>query len=154
MANDIDARLKSLGIELPTPPKPAANYVTTVVTGKLIFVSGAVPLTPEGVKFVGKVGAEYSIEEGQEAARLCAINILGALNAGAGGLDKIARMVKVVGFVNAIPTFTEAHKVVNGASDLITDVLGERGKHARSAIGVGTLPLGVAVEVEAIAELA
>lgn len=151
---DIDARLKELGIDLPAPGKPAANYVPTVVTGKLLFVSGQVPLAADGVKFVGKVGREFSIEEGQEAARLCAINLLAAMKAELGDLGRIARMVKVVGFVNAMPDFNDVHKVVNGASDLITDVLGPRGKHARSAIGMGTLPLGVAVEVEAIAEIA
>jgi enamine deaminase RidA (YjgF/YER057c/UK114 family) len=153
MASEIAARLKALGIELPAPGKPAANYVSTVTTGKLLFVSGQVPRAPDGVKFVGKVGREFSIEEGQQAARLCAINILGAMQAAVGDLEKIARVVKVVGFVNAAPDFTDVHIVVNGASDLITDVLGERGRHARSAIGMGTLPLGVAVEVEAIAEI-
>lgn len=154
MASEIAARLKALGIELPAPGKPAANYVTTVTTGKLLFVSGQVPRAADGVKFVGKVGREFSIAEGQQAARLCAINILGAMQDAVGDLEKIARVVKVVGFVNAVPDFTDVHIVVNGASDLITDVLGERGKHARSAIGMGTLPLGVAVEVEAIAEIA
>jgi enamine deaminase RidA (YjgF/YER057c/UK114 family) len=152
MAGEIESRLKKLGIVLPTPAAPAANYVPTVSVGKLIFVSGQVPMTPEGVKFVGKVGREFSIEEGREAARLCAVNILACLKLALGDLDKVARIVKVLGMVNATPDFTEPHKVVNGASDLLTDVLGERGKHARSAIGMGTLPLGVAVEVEAIAE--
>ncbi|MBZ0228972.1 MAG: RidA family protein [Bauldia sp.] len=153
MANDIAARLKSLGLELPAPAKPAANYVPTVITGKLLFVSGQVPTAADGVKFVGKVGRDYSLEEGQQAARLCAINVLGAVQAALGDLERVARVVKVVGFVNADPDFTDVHKVVNGASDLITEVLGERGKHARSAIGMGTLPLGVAVEVEAIVEI-
>jgi enamine deaminase RidA (YjgF/YER057c/UK114 family) len=155
MAGEIEARLKVLGIDLPIPGKPAANYVPFVVTGKLLFLSGQVPMTPEGVKFVGKVGREYSIEEGQQAARICAINLLAAMKAAVGDLERIQRVVKVVGFVNAVPDFPDVHKVVNGASDLITDVLGDaKGKHARSAIGMGTLPLGVAVEVEAIAEIA
>jgi enamine deaminase RidA (YjgF/YER057c/UK114 family) len=155
MSAEIDSRLKKLGIELPTPAAPAANYVPTVVAGKLLFVSGQVPMAPDGVKFVGKVGREFSIEQGREAARLCAINILGAVQAALGDLGKVARVVKVVGFVNAVPEFTEPHKVVNGASDLITEVLGDKvGKHARSAVGMGTLPLGVAVEVEAIVEIA
>ena len=153
MANEIDLRLAALGIDLPTPPAPAANYVPTVTTGKLVFVSGQVPMTAEGVKFVGKLGRDFSIEEGRQAARLCAINILGALKAALGDLGRISRVVKVVGFVNAVPDFTEPHKCVNGCSDLLTDVFGEKGKHSRSAIGVGTLPLGAAVEVEAIAEL-
>lgn len=155
MANEIEARLAALGIELPTPGKPAANYVPWVITDKLIFVSGQVPTAPDGVKFIGKLGREYSIEEGQQAARLCAVNILGVLKTALGDLERITRMVKVVGFVNAVPDFTDAHKVINGASDLLTEVLGDQvGKHARSAIGMGTLPLGVAVEVEAIAEIA
>ncbi len=154
MASEIEARLAALGIELPPPGKPGANYVPFVITGKLVFVSGQVPLAPDGVKFVGKVGKDYSIEEGQQAARLCAINILAMLKASVGDLDKIARIVKVVGFVNAVPDFTDVHKVINGASDLITEVFGDEiGKHARSAIGMGTLPLGVAVEVEAVAEI-
>jgi enamine deaminase RidA (YjgF/YER057c/UK114 family) len=155
MANEIDSRLKTLGIDLPTPAAPAANYVPTVTSGKLVFVSGQVPMTPEGVKFVGKLGREFTVEEGRQAARLCAVNILAALKAGLGDLSRITRVVKVVGFVNAVPDFTEPHKVVNGASDLITEVLGDKvGKHARSAVGMGTLPLGVAVEVEAIVEIA
>jgi enamine deaminase RidA (YjgF/YER057c/UK114 family) len=154
MAGEIEARLKTLGIVLPIPGKPAANYVPFVVTGKLLFLSGQVPMTAEGVKFVGKVGREYSIEEGQQAARICAINLLGVALAAVGDLDRIQRIVKLVGFVNATPDFPDVHKVVNGASDLFTEVLGDaKGKHARSAIGMGTLPLGVAVEVEAIAEI-
>jgi len=155
MASEIEARLAALGIDLPMPGKPAANYVPFVVSGKQVFVSGQVPMASDGVKFVGKLGREFSVEEGQQAARLCAINILGVLKAAMGDLEKVKRIVKVVGFVNAVPDFTEPHKVINGASDLITDVLGDQvGKHARSAIGMGTLPLGVAVEVEAIAEIA
>jgi enamine deaminase RidA (YjgF/YER057c/UK114 family) len=155
MPTEIELRLKALGIELPMPGKPAANYVPFVITGNLLFVSGQVPNSPEGVKFVGKVGREYSLEEGQQAARLCAVNVLGVMKAAVGDLERIQRVVKVVGFVNAVPDFTDVHKVVNGGSDLITEVLGEaRGKHARSAVGMGTLPLGVAVEIEAIAEIA
>ncbi|MEP0321668.1 RidA family protein [Bauldia litoralis] len=154
MASEIEARLAALGIELPTPGKPGANYVPFVITGNLVFISGQVPLAPDGVKFVGKLGQEYGIEEGQQAARLCAVNILGMLKAAVGDLDRISRVVKVLGFVNAVPDFTDVHKVINGASDLITEVFGDDvGKHARSAIGMGTLPLGVAVEVEAIAEI-
>jgi len=155
MASEIEARLAALGIDLPTPGKPAANYVPFVISGKQVFVSGQVPMAPDGVKFVGKLGREFSVEQGQQAARLCAVNILGVLKAALGDLERVTRIVKVVGFVNAVPDFTEPHKVINGASDLITDVLGDqRGKHARSAVGMGTLPLGVAVEVEAIAEIA
>jgi len=153
MAGEIEERLKKLGIELPPAPEPAANYVPSMISGNLVFVSGQVPITPGGLKFVGKIGREFTVEEGQQAARICAINILANLNAALGGLDKIGRMIKLTGFVNAVADFKEPQVVVNGASDLIVDVLGERGRHARSAIGVGTLPRGVAVEVEAIAEL-
>jgi enamine deaminase RidA (YjgF/YER057c/UK114 family) len=154
MASEIEARLKSLGVELPPVPAPAANYVPFVISGRQVFVSGQIPVTPEGVKYVGKVGREISVEDGQKAAMICAINILAILKSAAGDLDKIGRIVKLVGFVNGAPDFIEPQKIVNGASDFLVDVLGEKGRHARSAIGVGTLPFGVAVEVEAIAELA
>lgn len=153
MTNGIEARLKSLGIELPPVPTPAANYVPFVLTGKQIFVSGQIPVTPQGVRYVGKVGREIAVEDAQKAARLCAINILAILKSAAGDLDRIARIVKLVGFVNVAPDFIEPQRIVNGASDLIVEVLGEKGRHARSAVGVATLPFGVAVEVEAIAEL-
>jgi enamine deaminase RidA (YjgF/YER057c/UK114 family) len=154
MASEIEARLKSLGVELPPVPAPAANYVPFVISGRQIFVSGQIPVTPEGVKYVGKVGREISVEDGQKAAMICAVNILAILKSAAGDLDKIGRIVKLVGFVNGAPDFIEPQKIVNGASDFLVAVLGEKGRHARSAIGVGTLPFGVAVEVEAIAELA
>lgn len=154
MSKEIDDRLKALGITLPTPPAPAANYVPVVITGNLAFVSGQVSSSPDGTKVVGKLGGGVSIEEGQKGARICAINILANLHAALGDLGRVKRFVKLTGFVNATPDFTEPHKVVNGASDLLTDVLGDRGKHARSAVGMGTLPLGVAVEVEAIVETA
>jgi enamine deaminase RidA (YjgF/YER057c/UK114 family) len=147
MASEIEARLKSLGVELPPVPAPAANYVPFVISGRQIFVSGQIPVTPEGVKYVGKVGREISVEDGQKAAMICAINILAILKSAAGDLDKIGRIVKLVGFVNGAPDFIEPQKIVNGASDFLVAVLGEKGRHARSAIGV-------AVEVEAIAELA
>jgi enamine deaminase RidA (YjgF/YER057c/UK114 family) len=153
MSAEIEERLKNLGIELPPVPVPAANYVPAMISGGLVFVSGQVPKTQEELKFVGKLGREFTVEQGQQAARLCAINILASLNGTLGGLDKIGRMVKLTGFVNAVPDFKEPHFVINGASDLIVAVLGERGRHARSAVGVGTLPNGVAVEVEAIAEI-
>jgi enamine deaminase RidA (YjgF/YER057c/UK114 family) len=153
MANEIEARLQALGVTLPTPGAPAATYVPTTVSGRILFVSGQIPIDANGaVQFVGKVGREYSIAEGQAAAKMCAINILANIKASLGDLGKISRFLKVVGFVNAVPDFTDAHLVINGASDFIVEALGERGRHARSAIGVGTLPRGVAVEVEAIIE--
>jgi enamine deaminase RidA (YjgF/YER057c/UK114 family) len=154
MAKEIESRLKSLGVELPPVPTPAATYVPFVISGRQIFVSGQIPVTAEGVRYVGKVGREISVEDGQKAAMICAINILAILKSAAGDLDRIGRIVKVVGFVNGAPDFNEPQKVVNGASDFLVAVLGENGRHARSAIGVATLPFGVAVEVEAIAELA
>jgi enamine deaminase RidA (YjgF/YER057c/UK114 family) len=154
MAKEIEARLKALGVELPPVPAPAANYVPFVVSGRQIFVSGQIPVTAEGVKYIGKVGREISVEDGQKAAMICAVNILAILKSAAGDLDKIGRIVKLVGFVNGAPDFNEPQKIVNGASDFLVAVLGEHGRHARSAIGVATLPFGVAVEVEAIAELA
>ncbi len=153
MAYETEARLTALGIELPPVPAPAANYIPFVTSGKLIFVSGQIPVTPQGVQYVGKVGREYSIEDGQKAAKICAINILAIMKSAAGGFDGIARIVKVTGFVNTAVDFNEPQKVVNGASDFFVEILGERGRHARSAIGVATLPFGVAVEVEAIVEL-
>ena len=154
MVSEIDARLKALGIDLPTPPPPAANYVPTVTTGKLVFVSGQVPMAPQGVKFVGKLGREFTVEEGREAARICAINVLGCLKAALGDLGRIARVVKVVGFVASAPGFSGQPGVVNGASELFGEVFGEAGRHARSAVGVAELPLGAPVEVELVVELA
>jgi enamine deaminase RidA (YjgF/YER057c/UK114 family) len=154
MSSEIEARLKSLGIVLPPVVKPAANYVPNVISGKLVFVAGQVPMTPAGLQYIGKLGREYSIEDGQKAARICGINILANLNDALGGLENLGRMVKLTGFVNADVDFVKPQDVVNGASDVLIEVLGEIGRHARSAIGVATLPHGVAVEVEAIAEIA
>jgi enamine deaminase RidA (YjgF/YER057c/UK114 family) len=154
MSSEIEARLQSLGIVLPPVVKPAANYVPDVISGKLVFVAGQVPMTPDGLQYIGKLGRDYSIEEGQKAARICGINILANLNDALGGLDNLGRMVKLTGFVNADPEFVKPQDVVNGASDVLIEVLGDIGRHARSAIGVATLPHGVAVEVEAIAEIA
>jgi len=155
MPGKIDARLKELGIELPTPPAPVASYVPFVVSGMLVFVSGQVTLEGGGLKYVGQVGKEISLEDGKAAARLCAINVLAQLKAACGGdLDKVKRCVKVGAFVNAVPGFAQHPEVANGASDLFVEVLGDAGRHARAAVGAGSLPRNVAVEVEAIFELA
>ncbi|MFM8800495.1 MAG: RidA family protein [Tagaea sp.] len=155
MPGMIDARLKELGIELPAATTPAANYVPFAIAGKLVFVAGQVSNKDGKPHYIGKLGREFGIEEGQAAARLCALNILAHLkNACGGDLDKIARCVRLGGFVNAVPEFGDQPKVINGASDLIVQVFGEKGKHARAAVGVGSLPFGVAVEVDAIFELA
>ncbi len=155
MAGQIDARLKELGITLPSPATPVANYVGFVRTGNLVFTSGQVTFNAAGkLDFVGKLGRDFGIDEGYQAARLCAINILAQLrNACDGDLDRVVRCVKLVGFVNATPDFTDQPKVINGASDLVVAVFADKGRHARSAVGVGSLPLGVATEVEAVFEI-
>jgi enamine deaminase RidA (YjgF/YER057c/UK114 family) len=155
MAGEIDARLKALGIDLPAPTKPVANYVPFVRTGNLVFISGQVTMSHGELRYVGKVGKEISLEDAKKAARLCGINILSNLKAALDGdLDKVVRCVKLVGFVNAIENFTQQPEVVNGCSDLMVEVFGDKGRHARSAVGAGSLPRNVAVEVEAIFEVA
>jgi enamine deaminase RidA (YjgF/YER057c/UK114 family) len=153
MAESAESILKNLGIELPEVPAPQANYVPAVRTGNLLFISGQVSISGSQ-RYVGKVGRDLTIEEAAKGARVCAISLLANMKAALGSLDKVARIVKLTGFVNCAPEFTEPHKVVNGCSDLLTEVLGARGKHARSAIGMATLPLDAAVEVEAIVEIA
>ena len=155
MSGRIDARLKELGLELPQATAPIANYVPYTVSGKLVTVSGQVSVRNGKPEFVGKLGAGISIAQGQEAAKLCALNILAHLKAACGGdLDKVKRVLRLGGFVNCTPEFIDMPQVVNGASDLMVAVFGEAGKHARAAVGVSSLPLGVAVEVEAMIELA
>lgn len=152
--SSIEARLKDLGIDLPTPAVPAANYVPFVRSGDLLFVSGQVPMGPKGLEFVGKLGADADIDFGRAAAKLCAINLIAQVKAATGDLEKLVRVVKLTGFVNSTLDFGDHPKVVNGASDLMVEVFGERGRHARSAVGVAALPFGVAVEVEGIFEIA
>ncbi|MCA0434375.1 MAG: RidA family protein [Proteobacteria bacterium] len=149
-----ERRLKELGIQLPKPAKPVANYVGWVRTGNLIYVSGQVPVVDGKILVTGHLGAGVSIEDGAKAARQCAINIMAQLNdATDGDLTRIARIVKVTGFVACTAEFTDHPKVINGASDLFGEVFGDRGKHARAAVGAPSLPLNAAVEVEAIAEV-
>jgi enamine deaminase RidA (YjgF/YER057c/UK114 family) len=149
----IDARLTELGITLPQAPPPAANYVPYVVTGAHVHISGQISQTPAGLTR-GRLGADLSIEQGADAAQSCAISILAQLKAAVGGdWSRVVRAVKLVGFVNSTPDFTDQPKVINGASDLMVAVLGEAGRHARSAISATSLPLGVAVEIEAIFEI-
>ena len=150
----IDARLKELGINLSEPPKPVASYVPYTISGNQVFISGQVPFQDGALKYVGKLGVDFSIEMGQAAAQLCAINILSVLKAACGGdLDKVVRCLKVNVFVNATPDYDKQPEVANGASDLFAAVFGESGKHARAAVGMGSLPRGVAVEVDAIFEI-
>ena len=150
---DPEARLAELGIELPEPPSPVANYVNGVQTGNLIFLAGKGPLRPDGAELRGKLGADLTIEEGYEAARLTAINQLAVLKAMLGDLSRVVRVVKVLGMVNSDPDFVEQPAVINGFSDLIVEVFGERGKHARAAVGMATLPRGQAVEIELVVEV-
>ncbi len=150
----IDDRLSELGIEIAEPAAPVANYVGYVISGNLVFVSGQVTLDSGEFKFIGKVGQELSVEEGAAAARLCGINILGQVKHACGGdLDRVKRIVKLGGFVNAGSDFTQHPQVINGCSDLMVDVFGDKGKHARFALGAGSLPLNVAVEIDAVVEI-
>lgn len=149
----IEEKLASLGITLPHPPAPAGSYVPVVISHTLAFVSGQIPTEDGQIRFKGKVGRDVSIEAGRQAARLCTINALAQLKSAVGSLDKVRRIVKVTGFVNCDPSFADQPRVVNGASDLLLQVFGEKGKHARAAVGVNSLPLDSAVEVEFIVEV-
>ena len=154
MAGRIDEHLKAKGIELPNASTPAANYVPFTRTGNLVYVSGQVSQWNGERKFIGKLGAEFGVDEGRQAARLCALNLVAHARVAAGGdLDRV-RVLRLTGYVNSTPDFTNQPQVVNGASDAMVEVFGEAGKHARSAVGVASLPGGVAVEVEAIFEIA
>lgn len=149
----IDARLAELGITLPEAAAPVASYVPVVVSGGMAYVSGQLPFV-DGKLVTGRLGENVSVEDGQAAARACGLMILAQLKAALIPLDKVERVVKLGGFVNSTPDFTDQPKVVNGASDLMAEVFGDAGKHARAAVGVPSLPLGAAVEVDAIIALA
>ncbi|SFR34824.1 Enamine deaminase RidA, house cleaning of reactive enamine intermediates, YjgF/YER057c/UK114 family [Robiginitalea myxolifaciens] len=148
-----EAILDSLGLELPVISAPVANYVNAVRTGNLIFLAGKGPRKADGTYITGKVGEDLTVEEGYEAARIVALNQLAVLKAELGELSRIKRVVKVLGMVNCSPDFGNQPEVVNGFSDLLVEVLGERGKHARAAVGMGSLPRGIAVEVELVVEV-
>ncbi|MDG1433721.1 MAG: RidA family protein [Saprospiraceae bacterium] len=150
---DPEAKLAALNITLPTPPKPVANYVNGVRVGNLIFLAGKGPRYADGTEISGKLGQDITIEKGYEGARLTAINQLSVLKAMLGNLNKVKRIVKVLGMVNCNPSFVEQPKVINGFSDLMVDVFGEKGKHARAAIGVASLPRAQAVEIELVVEV-
>ena len=151
----VEERLSELGLTLPAVAAPVANYVPTVRTGNLVFVAGQVPVLNGEVKFKGRLGQDMDVDEGYQAARLCGLNLIAQAQAAADGdLDKIKRVVKLGGFVSATPDFTDHPKVINGASDLMVEIFGETGKHARFAVGAGSLPLGVAVEVDGVFEIA
>jgi enamine deaminase RidA (YjgF/YER057c/UK114 family) len=150
----IDAHLQSLGIVLPSPPVPVASYMPYVISGKLVSISGQIPIGPDGPVYIGKLGHNISLEDGQAAARLCALNILAQLKAACGGdLDKVRRCVRLGVFVNADPEFNRHPEVANGASDLMVAALGDAGKHSRAAVGASSLPRGVSVEVEGLFEI-
>jgi len=151
MAGTIEARLREQGIELPAPSKPGAEYVPFVRAGNLVFLSGQLRHWNGERRFIGKVGREFGLEDGKQAARLCALNLLAQLRVAVeGDLDRVANCVSVRGFVNSTPEFPDHPKVINGASELFVSVFGDAGRHARTAVGVGGLPYGVAVEVDAV----
>ena len=149
----IEEKLCALGITLPSPPKPAGSYIPVVRTGNLVFVSGQIPMSNGKVLYSGKVTKDLSIEDAQKAARLCIINALAQLKSEFGNLDKISKIVRVSGFVNSPPEFTEQPKVINGASDLLFEIFEKTGQHTRIAVGVSSLPLNSAVEIDLIAEI-
>ena len=153
MPDNPEERLRTLGLELPPVARPAGNYVPAVRAGNLVFTAGQVPFERGELRFAGKVGDTVSQRDAQHAARLCALNALAAAASEAGGLDRIARIVKVVGYVASAPGFNGQPQVMNGASDLLGEVFGEAGLHARSAVGVAELPLDAPVEVELVVEL-
>lgn len=150
---DAEQKLVDLGIVLPEASSPVANYVNAVRTGNLLFLAGKGPGLPDGTFITGKVGQDLTIEQGREAARMVAINQLAVLKAELGDLNKVKRIVKVLGMVNCGPDFTQQPQVINGFSDLMVEVFGEKGKHARSAVGMNALPMNIAVEVELIVEI-
>lgn len=155
MSSNIDKKLKELGIELPEGAAPAANYVPYVITGNLVFISGQICKWQGEIKYKGKLGKDLSVEQGKDAAKICMLNVLFQLKQACGGnLDKVSRCVKLGVFVNCVDSFTEQPSVGNGASDLVVEVFGDKGRHARAAVGCNSLPLDTAVEVEAVFELA
>ncbi|OAN97621.1 hypothetical protein A8B74_10240 [Sulfitobacter geojensis] len=154
MAMSITNRLTELGVILPDAPAPAANYVPFVQVGNIVYVSGQISNGPDGL-ITGKLGADMSVEEGAGAAKTCAISLLAQLKAACGGdIERLVRVVKLTGFVNSTQEFTDQPKVINGCSDFLVEALGDKGRHARSAVSAPSLPLGVAVEIEGIFEIA
>ena len=148
-----ETRLAKMGVTLPDAPAPAANYVPSVIVGDIVYVSGQISHDEDGF-ITGKIGADLSVQQGAAAARTCAISLLAQLKAACGGdLSRLVRVVKLTGFVNSTPDFTDQPKVINGASDFLVEALGEAGKHARSAVSAGALPFNVAVEIEGIFQI-
>lgn len=154
MAGNIDQRLLDMGINLPKPPAPAGNYMPFVISGSLVFISGQITMLNRELHYLGTIGDNLSVDDGYQASRICAINLLAQLKeACAGDLERVQQVVRLGGFVNCTPDFTDQPTVINGASDLIAEVFGDAGKHARAAVGTPSLPLGVAVEVDGIFEI-
>ena len=150
MNGKVEARLQSLGIVLPAAPNPVANYVPSCLAGNFLFISGQISRAADGTVTKGRLGADLTVDQGRAAARLSALNVLAQVKAAVGELDRITQLVKLTGFVSAAPEFTDHPQVVNGASDLMVEVLGDKGRHTRAAVGVASLPMGCAVEVDAI----
>ena len=148
----IEEKIKELGIELPTPPTPAGSYIPITKTGNLLFISGQIPMENGKVVFSGKV-SDNNLDVAQKSARMCAINILAQIKREVGDLDKVSKIVRLSGFVNSSPEFTQHPKVINAASDLIFEIFGDKGKHSRIAVGVASLPLGSMTEIDAIIEI-
>ena len=148
----IEEKIKSIGIKLPNPPSPAGSYIPVVKSGNLLYVSGQIPMEDGKVVFTGKV-SDANIETAQKSARICAINILAQLKKELGDLEKISKIVRISGFVNSVPEFTQQPKVINAASDLLYEIFGECGKHSRIAVGVASLPLNSMTEIDAIVEM-
>lgn len=154
MSTSFEERLKALGMELPHPSKPGANYVQFVRSGNLLFLTGQLSQWNGDRRFIGKLGRDFGIEEGQQAARLCALNLIAHLRAALeGDLNRVVRCVRVAGYVNSVPDFVGQSQVINGASDVFVELFGEAGRHTRMAVGVSALPYDVAVEVEAVFEV-
>ncbi len=153
MSDSPESRLKALGLTLPEAPQPVANYVPYLISGDQLFISGQISKAGDGSLMSGGLGTSCSIEQGQQAARLCALNILAQAKAALGSLDRIAQVLRLTGFVASSADFTGQPQVINGASDLMVAVLGDRGRHTRSAVGVASLPLGAAVEIDAILKI-
>jgi enamine deaminase RidA (YjgF/YER057c/UK114 family) len=149
----VESKLAEMGLELPTPPPPMANYVRAVRTGNLVFVAGHGPSRGGTLHYQGKLGADLDVATGYEAARLVMLNCLASLKEEIGELDRVTRIVKMLGMVNSAPDFGQQPEVINGASDLLTELFGERGRHARSAVGMAALPRGISVEIEMIVEV-
>lgn len=154
MTGTIEARLAQLGLTLPPAPNPVANYVPYAVVGNLLFISGQISKAADGTIATGLLGRDVTVEDGQAAARLCALNILAQAKAALGDLDRVAQVMRLTGFVAATADFADHPKVVNGASDLMVEVLGDKGRHTRAAVGVASLPMASAVEIDAIIAIA